>query len=116
MNEEKSEKQKKIRKKKEVNPYDEKPSNYQEIEKVMALLGRKHSDGAVKGDNLTKILDYLITQKSESYDITCAKLSLVCGMMQRYVKENYLQGLEAFGIIYVYMNGNTKTWNWEGIK
>lgn len=112
-------KKKKRRKKeseKEPNPFDEKPSNFQEIEKIMAYLGRKHSDGAVKGDNLTKVLDYLINTKQESYETTVSKLSLICGMMARYVKENYLNGIEAFGFIYVYMNGNTKCWQWVGIE
>lgn len=116
LNKKKKKKKTKKESEKKVNPFDEKPSNFQEIEKIMAYLGRKHSDGAVKGDNLTKILDYLINTKQESYDVTVSKLSLICGMMARYVKENYLQGLEAFGFIYVYMNGNIKVWQWVGIK
>lgn len=105
----------KKKREKKVNPFDEKPSNYQEIEKVMNYLGRTHSDGAVKGDNLTKIINYLIDQKEEEYDRTVSRLSLRIGMMNRYIKENYLYGLEAEGLIYVYVNGNTKRWNWVGV-
>lgn len=106
------------KKKKSKNVITDSPeaSVYHEMEKIMDYLGRKHTDGVVKGDNLTKILSYLIVQKSEPYDKTTAKLSLMCGMMQRYVKENYLQGLEAFGFINVYMNGTTRVWEWIGIK
>lgn len=87
-----------------------------EINKTLEYLGRRHSEGAVKGDNLVRILSYLIKQKSEAYDKTVSRLSLRIGIMNRYVKENYLYGLEAEGLLNVYVNSNVKVWEWIGVQ
>lgn len=79
----------------------------------MEWLGRSPSDSKVSGDNLKKILFYLIKQRGESYDETVYKLSITCRMGVRYVKD-YLLGLEAWKLMRTYLNGQTKVWEWIG--
>lgn len=87
-----------------------------EINAVLDALGRAHTEGNVRGDHLVKILKYLITVKKETYNKTISKLSLICGIGQRYVKENYLMGLEYFGFITVIYSEKQKHWIWNGIE
>jgi len=93
----------------------EKTAN-EEITQILNFLGRTHSEGDVKGDHLSKILMYLHMQKTEEYKKTVAKLALLCGIGQRYIKENYLDGLEAFGIIEVQYGSKWRVWTWKGLK
>ena len=88
----------------------------EEIREILEFLGRSHSEGQVRGDHLSKILMYLHMQKTEEYKKTLAKLSLLCGIGQRYVKENYLDGLEAFGIIEVQYGSKWRVWKWRGLR
>jgi len=87
-----------------------------EIKDIMDLLGRKHLDGNVRGTHLGQILMYLHKKKLESLKATLSKLALICGMSKRNVRENYIDGLEAFGIIQTKVISNDVYWNWIGIK
>jgi len=93
--------------------------NYIEIHKqvvdIFDYLGRRVGEGEVKGDHLAKILSYLISANSEKYNTTIDKLCLLCGIMARYIRENYLKPIEAWGFIFVYENQHTKMWKWVGI-
>lgn len=96
--------------------FNEPQTPNEEIVQILEFLGRKHSEGQVKGDHLSKILGYLHMTKTEEYGKTISKLSLLCGIGQRYIKENYLEGLEAFNIITVSVGSKWKVWNWNGLK
>ena len=89
---------------------------HEEITAILEFLGRSHSEGQVRGDHLSKILMYLHRTRTEEYKKTLAKLALLCGIGQRYLKENYLDGLEAFGIIEVQYGSKWKVWKWQGLQ
>lgn len=91
-------------------------STHDELVNVLEFLGRKHTEGDVAGDHLSRILEYLIRQQQEEYKKTVSKLALLIGIGQRYVKENYLEGLEAFDIIEIRVGSKWKIWTWRGIK
>lgn len=85
-----------------------------EIKNIMDALGRGSTEGYVKGTHLGTILAYLQQRKTEKMRATLAKLSLVCGMNRRYIRENYLDGLEEYGVIETKTFNNELTWNWIG--
>ena len=87
-----------------------------EIKEIMDLLGRKTLDGNVRGTHLGQILMYLQQKKIESLKATLSKLALICGMSKRNVRENYIDGLDAFGIIETKVISNDVFWTWKGIK
>lgn len=88
-----------------------------EIKEIMDILGKSHSKGNVTGDHNNTILSYLRQKNCEAYAITKAKLAWLTNIGQRYVQENYLDGIEAFGIIEIFNNEyNVKHWRWIGIK
>ena len=92
-------------------------THHDEITNILECLGRSHSvKGEVKDSHLGKILMYLQRTKKEEYQKTLYKLALVCGMNIRYVRENYLKGLELFGIIELSHEKNCVFWNWLGDK
>lgn len=92
-------------------------NSHDEIINIIEALGRHDlTEGNVKGTHLGKILIYLQKLKQEKYDNTVFKLSLTCGMNGRYIRENYLKGLELFGVIKVQMIGNMLVWSWVGDK
>jgi len=97
-------------------PIEDKETLHEETVKILEFLGRRHSEGDVKGDHLSKILNYLIEHQTEKYDKTLAKLSLLCGIGQRYVKENYLDGLEAFDIVEINFDTSGRNWHWKGLQ
>ena len=87
-----------------------------EEKRIMDYLGRGTQEGDVKGSHLGKILTYLKMTKSESVRKTLSKLTLICGTGQRYIRENYLEGLEEFGVLSVQSNGRDIIWTWVGVK
>jgi len=90
-------------------------TNPEEIQNIIEALGRKDlAEGNVRGTHLGKVLSYLQMKKTEKYDDTLYKLALVLGMNIRYVRENYLKGLELFGVIKTRMEKNDLIWNWQG--
>lgn len=87
-----------------------------EIKEIMNCLGRGNESTIVSGTHLSKILLYLQMQKVEDYQKTISKLAVMLGMKARYVREDYLEGLESWGIIVTEINKNTKLWHWIGKK
>lgn len=87
-----------------------------EVHEIMMLLrgGNATTDGDYRNIHLGTILEYLRNQKTETKQVTLQKLSLMVGMAQRQVRENYLDGLIAFGVIA--LNPDCKSWTWIGIK
>lgn len=90
-------------------------TNPEEIRNIIEALGRKDlAEGQVRGTHLGKILNYMQMKKTEKYEDTLYKLALVLGMNIRYIRENYLKGLELFGVIKTRMQNNDLIWNWCG--
>lgn len=93
-----------------------KTTAHEEITKVLDFLGRTHDRmGDVRYDHLSKILNYLYSKQTEDYDVTVSKLTLLLGISKRLVRENFLDGLEAFKIIIVTYGVHTKIWRWNGV-
>lgn len=89
----------------------------EQIKDVILFLGRENdTDGQIRDRHLTKIIEYLIITETEQYAVTLAKLALKTGINQRYIRENYIQGMELFGLINVYPNGGNKHWKWIGVS
>lgn len=89
-------------------------STIYEIKEIMDCLGRNEKDGDVSGSHLGRILNYLRQQNQEEMKKTLWKLSLMCGMNLRYIRENYLNGLIEFGVIETQIVGNAHYWKWIG--
>ena len=89
---------------------------HEEILGILNIIGRSERDGAVRDTHLSKILNYLFQQKTELLKKTVSKLTLVCGMSKRVIRENYIDGLIAFGIIKIVVENNAEIWNWVGLK
>lgn len=87
----------------------------EEVKAIFEFLGRSHNEGEVKGDHLASIITYLIMEQHGDYKQTLSKLALKCGIGKRYITENYLDGLEAFGIIEVMHGSQSKFWRWKGL-
>lgn len=87
-----------------------------EIHEIMVLLRGNNAlkDGDYRNIHLGTVLDYLRLQKTENKMITLQKLSVMLGMAQRQVRENYIDGLIAFGIIG--LESDCSTWHWIGVK
>lgn len=87
-----------------------------EIRDVVVFLGRENDlEGALRDKHLAKILDYMIQTQYEDYTVTLGKLAFKTGINQRYIKENYLLGMEFFNLIEVSQNGGKRTWRWKGV-
>lgn len=88
-----------------------------EVKEICDIFGFKHTDGLVAGSHNATILGYLRQHQEEAYDTTINKLTWICHMTARSLKENYLKGIEDFGIIETFTNefGIIK-WRWIGIK
>lgn len=87
-----------------------------EEKRIMDFLGIGNLKGNVHGQHLGKILSYLKMMKTERFDVTLSKLALTCSMGQRYVKENYIEGLANWGIVKLHQDGNALFWIWIGEK
>lgn len=87
-----------------------------EVHEIMFLLRGDNAttDGDYRNTHLGTILEYLKSQKTEAKQITLQKLSLMVGMSQRQIRENYVDGLIAFGVIS--LDANCKCWYWIGVK
>ena len=66
--------------------------------------------GDIKNSHLMAILDNLISTEMESYDTTLSKLTLSLQMDKRRIRENYLEGMEAYGIIEIHMDNRKRIW------
>lgn len=91
-------------------------SRINEVHEIMMLLRGDNAttDGDYRNTHLGTVLEYLLNQKTESKATTLQKLSLMLGMAQRQIRENYIDGLIAFGIIN--LDANCRCWNWVGLK
>lgn len=91
-------------------------SEINEVHEIMMLLRGDNAttDGDYRNTHLGTVLEYLLNQKTESKATTLQKLSLMLGMAQRQIRENYIDGLIAFGIIN--LDANCRCWNWVGLK
>lgn len=91
-------------------------SGINEVHEIMMLLRGDNAttDGDYRNTHLGTVLEYLLNQKTESKATTLQKLSLMLGMAQRQIRENYIDGLIAFGIIN--LDANCRCWNWVGLK
>ncbi len=85
-----------------------------EIHDIMVLLrgGNATRDGDYRNTHLGTVLEYLRNQKEEDKSVTLQKLALMLGMAQRQVRENYVDGLIAFGILS--LTPDCKRWRWVG--
>ena len=88
-----------------------------EIQEICDTFGFKQGEGLITGSHNATILGYLRQHQEETMKTTVDKLTWICHMTNRSVKENYLAGIEAFGIIETFTNefGAIK-WRWVGIK
>ena len=86
-----------------------------EVREIVIALGRGADGADFRGTHLNQILTYLKRTKRENKKITLCKLALVCGMAVRQIRENYFDGLEAFGIVEMTMEKSVETWNWIGL-
>lgn len=88
-----------------------------ELQKIFNAFGFSHHDGTIIGKHNNTILSFLIREKEGVYDTMINKLTWVAHMSRRYLLENYLKGIESFGIIETYSGEfNTLKWRWVGIK
>jgi hypothetical protein len=108
---------KKEQKKKPIQLINLDAETINEITEICNVFGFKHTDGLVVGSHNATILGYLRQHQEEVYSTTVDKLTWLCHMSARYLKENYLKGIEAYGIIETFTNefGVIK-WRWIGIK
>ena len=82
---------------------------------ILCLRGQNGlKDGDYRATHLATILEYLQRTKSENKMLTLQKLALVIGMSQRQVRENYMDGLIAFGVIN--LDTTCNGWYWVGVK
>jgi len=61
-----------------------------EIQEICDSFGFKHSEGLVTGSHNATILAYLRQHREEVYKTTIDKLTWLCHMTNRSLKENYL--------------------------
>lgn len=80
---------------------------------ISALRGSSgKNDGDFRSLHLGRILQYLCSKKRENKSLTLQKLALILGMSQRQIRENYFDGLIAFGIID--LTQKCDEWYWIG--
>lgn len=88
-----------------------------EIRKIYETFGFSHDDGSIIGKHNTIILSYLIHEKEGIYNTTVDRLTWMSHMSNRALKENYLKGIESFGIIETFPTEfGVLKWRWVGIK
>jgi len=94
---------------KRITPMDE-------IHEIMYSLRGLNSlkDGDYRSTHLASILEYLKNKKRENKSLTLQKLALIIGMSQRQIRENYVDGMLAFGIIQ--LSTDCSEWFWIGAK
>lgn len=99
-----------------ITKKDENQQTINEIHEIMYIFRGSNAtkDGDYRSTHLGTVLEYLFSQQTEDKMITLQKLALLLGMSQRQIRENYLDGLIAFGVISI--SSDCKRWNWVGIK
>jgi hypothetical protein len=95
-----------------------KPQQFEidEIHQIIKILrgGNGKNDGDYRSTHLGTILEYLSKKERENKSLTLQKLALMIGMSQRQIRENYVDGLIAFGIIN--LTQKCDEWYWVGIS
>lgn len=86
-----------------------------EIGKVCRYLGRDKDDSDVREEHLATLLHELITHTPIEEKIFYAKMSLRCKMNRRYIRENYIDGLEAYKIVHIYLSDGRAYIEWVGL-
>jgi hypothetical protein len=97
------------------NDVKKETTKMREIGRIFTFLGVAPAEGQVKADHLHKILNYLIDHQEGNYKMMLARLSLSCQMDRRKLRENYIEGIEAWGIIVLSHSGNMRKWIWKGL-
>jgi len=94
---------------------DESQTTIDEVHDIMFILRGSNAtrDGDFRNIHLATVLEYLRGQNEEDKATSLQKLSLLLGLAQRQVRENYLDGLIAFGI--VSLSSDCKRWKWIGV-
>lgn len=87
-----------------------------EVHQIITMLRGSHgkNDGDYRSLHLGAILEYLYKKRKEEKSLTLQKLALILGMSQRQIRENYFDGLLAFGIIA--LTSKCDEWYWIGSK
>lgn len=98
-----------------ISKKDKEQKTIDEVHEIMFILRGSNAtkDGEYRSVHLGMVLDYLKGQQTEDKTTTLQKLALLLGMAQRQIRENYLDGLIAFGIIS--LSTDCKRWTWIGI-
>lgn len=87
-----------------------------ELHRVAQFLGRDSDhDSEVRESHFGMIMETLISGKVIDYKKFLSMMALRCKMNKRYVRENYLDGLEAYGIISVTMSDGKTFINYLGL-
>lgn len=97
-------------------PKDEQQSQLDEIHEIMFLFRGDNAtrDGDYRSEHLGTVLEYLRNQHEEDLKTTSYKLPLLIGLGSRRLKEDYLNGLIAWGIIA--LDSKCLRWKWIGAK
>lgn len=97
-----------------ISKKDQQQTTINEIHEIMILLRGSNAklDGDYRSTHLGTILEYLRNQQTENKSVTTQKLALMLGMAQRQIRENYIDGLFAFGVIV--LSSDCSTWTWVG--
>lgn len=99
-----------------ISKKDESQTTIDEVHEIMLILrgSNARSDGDYRSQHLGSVLSYLKAQNTEDKRVTLSKLSIILGMAQRQVKENFFDGLLNFGIIS--LDEKCERWKWIGSK
>jgi len=98
--------------KKKKKKADSKP---QEIQLILQHLGRQEITGQYRDVHLGQVLIYLQMWRTGQWRQTISKLAIRLGMTARGIRENYLEGLEAEGIINTSRSSDAILWSWVGL-
>lgn len=88
-----------------------------EVKEICDAFGMTNTEGNIVGRHNATVLSYLRQQQEGVYKTTVDKLTWLCHTSNRNIRENFLNGIEAFGIIETFTNEfGVLKWRWVGIK
>jgi predicted nucleic acid-binding Zn ribbon protein len=90
-------------------------TNPDEINRILKALGRQELEGQFRDKHLGQCLLYLQMWKTGDWKKTLSRLALRMGMTVRGIRENYLEGLVAEGIISIARGSASILWSWVGL-
>lgn len=89
----------------------------EEIKEICNAFGFVNTEGNIVGQHNATILSFLRQNQEGVYKTTVDKLTWICHTSNRNIRENFLRGIEAFGIIETFTNEfGVLKWRWIGIK